>query len=106
MPTKVWSYGCRQPSAAARELLDAQFRLAHEYYNKLVEIHRKRIAAVRDARLKHSARLTAATEARNATEAELDAVRTQIKQAKAARHRGQEVDLPALNARAKELRGR
>ena len=44
-PTRIYSYGCLLPIAGA-ELLEDQLRLANRYYNKLIEIERRRREAV------------------------------------------------------------
>ena len=61
-PVRVYSYGCRLPTANA-ELVETQILLAHRYYNTLIEIERRRREKVRAAQ-SESAPAVAAAEAR------------------------------------------
>jgi hypothetical protein len=39
-PARIWSYGCH-PAILGADLVEEQLRLAHRYYNRLVELKRK-----------------------------------------------------------------
>lgn len=43
MPTKIYSYGCRIDRAETKSIADKQFHLSTVYYNRLIEIERKRM---------------------------------------------------------------
>lgn len=41
-PTKIWSFGCRRPNEDDETVVFDQLRRAQRYYNRLIEIERKR----------------------------------------------------------------
>ena len=49
LPTRIWTYGCRPPTAGG-ELIREQLWKAHRYYNKLIEIDLERRRLYREAR--------------------------------------------------------
>lgn len=51
VPTRIWTYGCNAPMEGG-DVFWEQARLAHRYYNNLIEIERNRRAAYREARSK------------------------------------------------------
>lgn len=104
MLTKIYSYGCKRPDAANRAVLDANYRLSHEYYNKLVEIERAKRAAVREAQLSFSDRLAKATAEIERLDAELEENRAAIRMSKSRDRKG--VDPTPMRNRAKEIRAR
>lgn len=53
LPSKVYVYGCWAPTENA-ELFDEQHKLAHRYYNALIETELKRRQAYREARMKYA----------------------------------------------------
>ncbi len=69
-PTRIYSYGCRLPTANG-ELVEQQILLAHRYYNKLVEIERRRRDAIAQAQQAASPELVSNL-------AEVDAIDGQI----------------------------
>ena len=80
-PCRVWTFGCR-PATRGAELAAEQLRLAHRYYNKLIEIERSRRSEYRGARSGIDSALAALEAERDQLSAAIEAARTEIKAAR------------------------
>ena len=69
-PIRVYSYGCRLPTANA-DLVEQQLVCAHHYYNTLIEIERRRRVATREAQ-------SASSSAISSSESSLASYETEI----------------------------
>ncbi len=116
MPTLVYSYGA-QPPTLGKELLSEQLYLGHRYYNKLIELERKRRVGVREAQAAFSSELAEAEAGAARLEVQLEGVRGAVKNRRKQARKGSPAtaaekemitwtvtQLKTLRARIKEIR--
>ena len=102
LPTRIYTYGCRLPTSNG-ELVEQQILLAHRYYNKLIEIERRRRENVRAIQREAAPNIAEHERAAANLDAEIVAVLDAIKAKKAA-GRTSKVEVSAERARVAELR--
>ena len=83
VPTRIYSYGCRLPTLNGG-LVEKQILLAHRYYNKLIEIERRRRGAITQAQRAASPDLIARTAEAEALDAVIESIMDKIKAKRAA----------------------
>lgn len=102
MQTRVYAYGCKRPRDHCLDRVEEQYRLAHQYQNRVIEIFRKKFEEYVQARDRRSQPLVAARTEYDRLRAELAAHRAAIK-AKSAQARKRVPPSPADKAHAAAL---
>jgi hypothetical protein len=74
LPSKIWTFGCLPPTAEVERVWE-QLRLAHRYYNALIEIERTRRKLYREERRRLCPALAACEERLEAIAAALEEAR-------------------------------
>ena len=101
MATRVFEYGCLPPTEGA-DLIEEQFRAAHLYQHKLVEIERRRRTKVQEAQAALDGNITALNATIDRLGAEIDELRGALNKANQ-RVRKRAPKDPTTVARIKEL---
>jgi len=90
LPCRIWPFGTRPPTKNG-QIVDSQLRLAHRYYNTLIEIERSRREQYRAARSSVDTELARLETERAELTQKIEAARTEIKAARQKKRGGTEV---------------
>ncbi len=102
MLTKLWTYGGRTPTQGL-DLLRQQHRLAHQYYNRLIQICRDESDAYRVARAKFYPEYEAKDQRRKGLSAQVKQCDDDLARAKSHATEPGSVDVDAVKERKKTL---
>lgn len=102
LPTRIYTYGCRLPTANG-DLVEQQILLAHRYYNKLIEIERRRREKVRSIQREAAPGIVEHEQAAETLDEEIAQILAGIK-ARKAEGRTAKVEVSADRVRLSELR--
>ena len=104
LPTRIYTYGCRLPTANGG-LVEQQILLAHRYYNKLIEIERRRRTKVRTIQREAAPDVVEHERSAEKLDVEIAQILAGIKERKAEGHTAK-VEAQAERARVAELRAK
>lgn len=79
VPTRIWSFGARRPSAVEELSIKEQLYKAHKYYNRLIEIERERRTKYREARSRFAPQLAELEAKDEALQAALEEARRELR---------------------------